>query len=306
MNPGDWVDIAHSIVNELRLGVSGLVVTHGTDTMVYTATAVSYLVRTAVPIVFTGANAPWWVPHSAGLTNIRASFLAAGSDLPPGIYTAFPDHSGEVVILQSNRTKEIQPYELVFGAAKGAHAGAVSGRQVRVDSSYVERANQRQRVEGDQWGNTVESFDPRVARLKVYPGFDPELFEAAAYTGARAILLELYHSGTANTTLHFSLLGKIKEVSAQRPIFGVPGPVILSSEGHRQRTAIPVFDELSIDVEAPYQSSASLEEAGLIALPPMTSEAALVKLMWSLAQTEDVSELIQLMSKDIAGESLSD
>ena len=102
------------------------------------------------------------------------------------------------------------------------------------------------------------------------------------------------------------MLGKIKEVSAQRPIFGVPGPVILSSEGHRQRTAIPVFDELSIDVEAPYQSSASLEEAGLIALPPMTSEAALVKLMWSLAQTEDVSELIQLMSKDIAGESLSD
>lgn len=297
LNPTDWTIIGKEILKAIRSGSRGIVVVHGTDSLVYTATAISFAIQPNVPILFTGANLPYVVAGSTALENLKNSFLAARAPLKPGTYTIFPRSVEETVILQSNRTREIQAYEQRFDELPGALAGLVKDNEVILESEFVRRKKPfvGYTLRDDKDMTVGLQFDHNVARFKVFPGFNPQLITAAAEMGARGILLELFHSGTGCTrdtdSFEGSILDPIGRIKETCPVFILPPPKTITDKGLHSN---PIT----------YKTAIKLQQVGAISLPSMTVEAATVKLMWALGQSGKQSQVIRLMQRDQAGETL--
>ncbi len=270
IRPEEWQTIAKSIF-ELRTGFDGIVVSHGTDTMAYTASAVTFMLPDIDrPVVFTGSQLPLADMLSDGPDNLRTAFAMAASG-HPGVFLAFD----RKVMLGCLAVKVRASGFSAFESVNARYAALVSNRGLTVDESILPKPKGPARL--------VTDLSKNVFLLKLTPGLNPAVFDMLAAMGYRGIVIEAFGLGGVNV-LHKGLRGIHRAVED-----GIS--VVVTTQC--------LYDSADLQV---YQVGNKLLELGVIQGRDMTSEAAMTKLMWAIGQGCEPEQIAELFGKNLAGE----
>ena len=270
IRPEEWQFIARSIF-EQRQGFDGIVVSHGTDTMAYTASAVTYMLPDIdLPVVFTGSQLPLADMLSDGPDNLRTAFAMAAAGYP-GVFLAFD----RKVMLGCRAVKVRASGFSAFESVNARYAARVSNQGLVVDPDVLPRRTGEARLRTD--------ISRNVFLLKLTPGLNPAVFDMLAAMGYRGIVVEAFGLGGVNV-LHKGLRGIHRAVED-----GIS--VVITTQC--------LYDSANLEV---YQVGNKLLELGVIQGRDMTSEAAMTKLMWAIGQGLEPDQIADLFAKNLAGE----
>jgi L-asparaginase type I len=276
--PADWLVIAHAVRELVETErVTSVLVLHGTDTMAYTASALSFLLADiGRPIVLTGSNVPSGHPDSDAVHNVRTALIAAQA-LERGTYVAFAggtDLPGQVHL--GTRLRKLRASREAFASINRGLVGVVRSDEFVESLPYHAQSN-------DQCAQAV---DGRVLALRLYPGLDFEAtFQAVVHGDIRGVVIELYASATGpDTQDRFSVTSFIRRCTEHNIVVGT---TVAESPDHNGTR---------------YDTTIAIHAAGSVFLRDMLPETATVKMMWALGQSSDPDEVRQLMLRSIAGE----
>ena len=278
-----WRKLAAEVYNEIKNGANGIIVTHGTDTMGYTAAALSFMVRPPVPVVLVGSQRSSDRPSSDATMNaISAAKVAACSDL------------AEVVVVMHGSTSDDYCYIHRGTNVRKMHTSARDAFQsvndtpigaVYYDASDIERIriefSSPYKKRGEHELELRDKLEENCTLIKFYPGADPAILDFFVDQGYKGIVLEGTGLGHVSAEWIPSVSRAVKQ--------GVP--VVMTSQCLYGAICDRVYD-----------TGRDLLNAGIIEGEDMLPETALVKLMWVLGQTTDMEEVRQLMHENIAGE----
>lgn len=265
---------------------NGFVILHGTDTMCYTASALSFMLEhLSKPVILTGSQLPLALPRSDALENLVTSLsIAAGVDVNNG--SAVP-LVPEVCIffrgklLRGNRSRKLSSSAYSGFESPNYPALGNVGEHITLDSRLI-RSPQKQEF----FANT--SLVSNIMVLDIFPGLDPDLIRWAVEQGpdekrVKALVLKTYGAGNAPETKSFlDAIGGL----VQR------GVLVVNITQCPQGTV-----EIGL-----YESSAHLLDIGVISGLDMTPEAALCKLMWLFGMGWDIEQVKKQMQLDQRGE----
>jgi len=270
IRPEEWQRLAQTIF-ALRLDYDGIVVSHGTDTMAYTASAITFMLPNLDrPVVFTGSQLPLADILSDGPDNLRTAFAMAASGCS-GVFLAFD----RKVMLGCRAVKIRASGFSAFESINARYAGLVSNRGLVLDSRVLPQPKGQPQL--------LDTLSRDVFLLKLTPGLRPAIFDALVSMGYRGIVIEAFGLGGVNV-LHEGLSGIRRAVEA-----GIS--VVVTTQC--------LYDSANLQV---YQVGTKLLELGVIQGRDMTSEAAMTKLMWAIGQGMDLQQVRDLFDTSLAGE----
>jgi glutamyl-tRNA(Gln) amidotransferase subunit D len=289
LNTQHWGLIAKRISEKLRLNdYRGVIISHGTDTMHYTASALSFALQNVpVPVVLVGAQRSSDRPSSDAATNLIGATLFVLKSGVTGVFVAMHASSSDDIIachigtrVRKNHTSRRDAFESIdtepIAIIKDEHvkvlASQISAKMIQKSPNYDSKNNHLY-VKPD--------FDSRAALLKFHPGFDPRLISHIVACGYKAIVLE----GTGLGHVSRDCFPEIrKALDAGLMIF-------MTSQCIWGRTGMTV-----------YNTGRDLLEMGVISLSDMLPETAIVKVMWVLANSSSLESAKRLMQENIAYE----
>ena len=267
IRPEHWLEIARTI-RENYSRYDGFVITHGTDTMAYTAAGLSYLIQDSPkPIVITGAQISVAQGDSDARRNMIDSFLCASDSRSHGVLIVF---SGSVIL----GTRARKNYTKRFAAFASANYPEVARIQSGHVFWFVMQEPERDVVFSD-------SLCPNVGLIKLFPGITEDVitFMTDHYDG---LVVECF--GVGGLPEYYEFYSHIRR-SAQK------GTLIVMT------TQVP-NDGSDLTL---YKVGHKLtQEPNVLEARDMTSEAALAKLMWILGRTRDVKEAKRLFYTPVA------
>ena len=278
MNPSFWIKIARTIEKNYN-DFDGFVILHGTDTMAYTASALSFMFENLdKPIILTGSQLPIGTLRTDGKENlITAVEIAAaqknGKSRVPEVCIYF-----DFKLYRGNRTEK-RDSEL-FSAFHSVNYPelAVAG----VDINYNNRFIYQPENKGILKVNA--NFDDNVVILKMFPGINKNVFNSILnIEGLKGVVLETFGSGNVPTSRW--LINCIKRAIKKNILI----LNITQCEGGRV-------------VMGQYETSLELLNAGVVSGKEMTSEAAITKLMFLLGQGLNFDEVKMYLNKSLRGE----
>lgn len=270
IRPEEWKQIARHIF-DARGEFAGIVVSHGTDTMAYTASAVTFMLPNInLPVVFTGSQLPLADVLSDGPDNLRTAFAMAASGTP-GIFIAFDRR----VMLGCRAVKVRASGFSAFESVNARYAGIVSNRGLVLDPRVLPQSNGQPAL--------MDTVSENVFLLKLTPGLSPNIFDMLADMGYKGIVIEAFGLGGINV-LHRGLQGIRRAVDS-----GIS--VVVTTQC--------LYDSSDLQV---YQVGSQLLQMGVIQGRDMTSEAAMTKLMWALGQGLQPEQIADLFAQSLAGE----
>ena len=270
ITPEEWQLIAGHIFAE-KDRYDGIVISHGTDTMAYTASAVSFMLPGIDKcVVFTGSQLPLTDLLSDGPANLRTAFAMAASGVP-GVFLAFD----RKVMLGCRAVKVRASGFSAFESINARYAATVSNRGLVIDPGAVPVITGKPLLKPE--------LCREVFLLKLTPGLNPAVFDMLAAMGYKGIVIEAFGLGGVNV-LHKGLRGIRRAVED-----GIS--VVITTQC--------LYDSADLRV---YQVGNKLLELGVIQGLDMTSEAAYTKLMWGLGQGLDQNGIAELFRRSLAGE----
>ena len=276
VNPDHWKSIA-ALVRDHYESHDGFVVLHGTDTMAYSASALSFMLEgLAKPVIFTGAQLPIIDPRSDARENlITALEIAAanedGRPVVPEVCIYF-----DYELLRGNRSKKVESMQ--FDAFDSGNYPPLAKAGVKIDYNHTVILQPLDRLL-----KVHDQFDTNIAILKIFPGLSSRMVEHIFSAGnLKAIILETYGSGNAPTSpwLKEVLTRAIERGLVVVNISQCPGGMVIQGR---------------------YETSRDLEQAGVISGLDMTVEAAVTKLMILLGEFP-VTKCRELFQRNLAGE----
>lgn len=271
IQPEEWKLIAEKIY-QYRNDYDGIVLSHGTDTMAYTASMLSFMLQNIeVPVVLTGSQVPINVILSDAPDNLKLAFAAA-ANCQPGIYLAF-DHK----IMLGCRSVKVRTTN--FNAFESVNVAPVA--TVTSDGLVFDDHKKRQHKNQCTLNTKIDSH---VALIKLFPGFDPNLLFSMANSGCHGIVIEAYGLGGMNYI-------RRNIVAAVGKLIRMGIPVIASSQCLYERSDLTKYEVGRL---------ALLE--GAISARDMTSESAITKLMWALGQGMNLEKIKDFFDTDVVGE----
>lgn len=267
-----WLILAEVIKEEYE-NYDGFVICHGTDTLSYTASALSYLIQNSKkPIVLTGAQRPINLDISDAKTNLLDSFTYACEDNSKGVVLIF---SGNVIL--GTRARKIRTKS--FDAFKSIDFPRVAIVKDGVVIPYITNLNENTKF--------YNNLDPNVGLLKLIPGIDYkvlefmlELYDALVIESFGVGGLPTYEDKSFNELIDkYTKLGKIVVMTTQVPNEG--SDIAIYQVGHILKQNPNVLEAYD-----------------------MTTEAVVTKLMWVLSLTKNIDEIKELFYKTISNDIL--
>ena len=279
ITPQHWIGISEHIKSEIESGANGIVIGHGTDTMHYTAAALTFMVRkTPVPIVMVGSQRSSDRPSSdAALNLINATWTAANADIAEVMVCMFGPTSDEYALLhRGTRVRKMHSsYRSTFRTIGDTPLARVSHGEINfIKDDYIHR-NPDVPVELD----TV--FDERVAIVYYYPNMKPDIIESLIDNGYKGIII----AGTG--------LGHVN-----KPLY--PALKRAHDEGlHVFMTVETLWGYVQMFV---YDTGRDMMELGVIPGANMLPEVGYIKLGWVLGHTDDPDKVREMMLTPFAHE----
>jgi glutamyl-tRNA(Gln) amidotransferase subunit D len=275
MTPAIWQELARAVYNEIKKGVAGVIITHGTDTMAYSAAAISFMIDTPVPIVFVGSQRSADRPSSDNAMNAVCAASAATSDLGEVAVVMHATTSDDIcAIHRGTRVRKMHSSRRDAFRSMGIDPlGSVTypSREVSLKSYAVRRGSQTLALH--------DKLEEHCGLVQFCPGMSPDLLKA--YEGYKGLVLAGTGLGHVSTTLIPSLQKLIKTGTM----------VLMTSQCLQGRVCDRVYD-----------TGRDLLTAGVIEGGDMLPEAALVKMMWVLGNERDPERAAALMQADLKGE----
>ncbi|MBN2323320.1 MAG: asparaginase [Spirochaetes bacterium] len=270
MQPEDWQAIARAAFFGLERH-DGVVISHGTHTMAYTASALTFMLPgLKKPVVLTGAQIPAGEKGSDAVRNLENSLLFAGENAP-GVFIVF----GTRVIKGCRASKTSTVSFDAFESINYPPAASLkNGKIVHHLPPAVPQAACELKT----------GVDPSVFVLKLVPGLDPSMLETIGEAGYRAVVIECFGAGGV------PFLGR-GFVEAVRSLVSGGTIVAVSTQCVHGGVDLSIYDV----------GKKSLE-AGVFSGLDMTAETLVTKLMWALGQSEDRDEVLKIMEKNYADE----
>jgi glutamyl-tRNA(Gln) amidotransferase subunit D len=268
MTPGRWKELAGAVADEIRDGTDGVVVMHGTDTMAYSASALSFMLDTPVPVVFVGSQRSADRPSSDNVVNAVCAVEAAKSDVSGVFVCMHADRSdGTCALHRGTRARKNHTSRRdAFDTVGREPVGSVEYRTGEVEWRRKEEL-------GERGGDVVleDALNHDVQHIKFTPGKDVSVIE----NGADGVVIE----GTGLGHTHTDWIESIEEHD---------GVVVMTSQCLEGRVCDRVYD-----------TGRDLIGAGVVEAEDTLPETAYVKLMWALENAEETEEAMQ---ENLAGE----
>src|SRR6056297_3168655 len=284
MTPAVWRELAEAIETEIESGTDGVVVMHGTDTMQFTAAAMSFMLDTPVPIVFTGSQRSADRPSSDNVLNAVCAVEAAKADCAEVLLCMHASASDEDCALhrgtrvRKNHTSRRDAFETI-GNDPLATIEYASAKDDGADGAVADDAitfNREHAARGEADLALAADLDPAVELVKFTPGMDPAAWDYL--DDAEGVIIE----GTGLGHIHTDLIGRVEELVDNGTV------VAMTSQCLEGRVCDRVYD-----------TGRDLLDAGIVEAGDTLPGTAKVKLMWALA---NVGNPAAAMGRSLAGE----
>lgn len=274
IQPEEWCVIAKSIF-ENQTAYDGIVVTHGTDTMAYTASMISFMIQNPlIPIVFTGSQLPIDNELTDAVSNIKAAFKMASSGIR-GIFIAFDRE-----IILANRAVKVRTSSFhAFESINTMPVGKIDSNGLTINKSNLPTYSSETSL------NT--NINTNVFLLKLTPATDPKIIDMLINFNIKGIVIEAFGQGGIQFVRRDFTPYLKKALSLNIP-------VVVSSQC--------LYDGVNLNI---YEVGKKSLENGVITANDMTNEACVTKLMWALGQTNDLDEIKAIFNKNLSGEKSS-
>ena len=276
----DWKAIWKAVVDGGFDGIDGVLVAHGTDTLHYTTSALSFgLSGVPVPVILVGSNLPIDEQGSNGIANFAAAVQYIQQAPMPGVFSAYQNPGEKAVPIHlGSRLMPCQPFVHRFGSAVMPFGIMEDGHfHLTQEGKHIVENNQQPPSSGLKFSQV--EFSPQVLYIQPYPGIDYSRYDLE---NVKAVVHSLYHAGTASVREPSSLARWVEQCG---------------------ELGIPVYLAPIEGGEEMYRSSRELLDAGAKPLPGMTAHSAVVKVMMACGMFER-EDWDNFLMQPLAGEFL--
>ncbi|KAJ5146376.1 uncharacterized protein N7515_000940 [Penicillium bovifimosum] len=272
-----WAQIAKTIERNYTL-FDGFVILHGTDSLAYTCSALSFMLQNlGKPVVLTGSQAPMLELQNDATDNLLGSLVVAGHFMIPEVCLYFNNR-----LFRGNRTTKVAASDFAaFDAPNCVPLAVTTSMRTNVNWDMVHRPTSLEPFSIQAMLDTTH-----VACLRIFPGIKPEMVDAVLkLDGLRGLILETFGAGNAPSGQDNAMIN------------------VLASAIKRGIVIVNITQCLTGSVSPVYATGMSLSRAGVVAGLDMTTEGALTKLAYLLALPDSTPESIaKLMSVSLRGE----
>ena len=275
IQPEEWKVIASSIYENLN-SYDGIIVTHGTDTMAYSSSMISFMVQNPnIPVVFTGSQLPILHPLTDAVDNLRCALAMAKSGVK-GIFLAFNRRILFGCRSVKARTSSFDAFETI----NFREVGTISASGLIIHKEMLEDNNKEPELHLD--------IDTEVFLIKLTPNTNPKIISILVESGIHGIVIEAYGAGGI-PYVRRNFADEIKKAVD----LGIP--VVVCSQCLYERANLNI-----------YEVGTKILASGAIEALDMTTEASVTKLMYALGKTKDINEIKEIFLSPIAQEIVPD
>jgi L-asparaginase len=280
VEPSLWISLA-GLIEEKYDDYDGFVILHGTDTMAYSASALSFMIEGLTkPVIFTGSQLPIGMPRTDGKENLISSVeIAAAKDenghaIVPEVCICFDN-----ILMRGNRTTKINSDNFRAFRSENCPPLAEAGINIRYNRSEI--------IYPQDWEKSPvfhKDLDTRVSILKLHPGITPQVVRSILCSnGPRAVIIETYGAGNAPSKEWF--LNLVREAASM-------GKILLN-------ITQCIAGSVNMDI---YATGKCLKEAGVANGYDSTTESALAKLFHLMGISDSNEDVQNGLENNLRGE----
>jgi L-asparaginase len=278
--PEDWTTIIRQLENIDFSLYQGIIITHGTDTLPFTAAALSLSCQGfPIPLVLIASNFPLNDSRGKGLQNFAHAVDFIADQPLAGVFVIIENNRGEAIVHLGTRLTQSDPFTDEYDSTYSVPFGAMDNKQFthnihELNPAMAKVLNQP----APRLNIPAIAFSNEILYIKPHPGLNYAYYDFSTHK-PKAVLHDLYHSGTASTrmteTFHASILD-----------------FIAYCKSHDVAIYIVPLKNKSGDL---YASSIQLMQTGAIPLENISVESALVKLMLAYGSFNDTQHILDFM-----------